>query len=208
MLAHVNRSTAPYLGIDSIGVHLNCYVCDKDRESGDETSIKGLWLAKRASTKLHFPDYWDSTVAGGHPANLTLFENIIKEANEEAGVPEEWIRKEPSNSSEICFSDHTHDPVTINTAKQDGTCMKRSIYYSFDLQVPHSWTPTPIDGEVSEFRLYSMQQLEEELRFGESVRPSMRAVLLDFMMRHKALQGDDNWNDLRNAIRRERLALW
>ncbi len=206
-LAHVNRSTAPYLGIDSVGVHLNCYVCHNDGESGTQSSIKGIWLAKRAPTKLHFPNVWDTTVAGGQPANLSLFENIIKEAHEEAGVPEEWIRKS-SHASGTYFSDHTHDPLTITTAKDDGTCMKRSIYYSFDLKVPHSWTPTPVDGEVSEFRLYSMQELEEELRFGESVRPSMRAVLLDFMMRHNALQGDDNVNDLRDAMRRERLVLW
>lgn len=207
VLAHVNRSTAPYLGIDSVGVHLNCYVCHDNGESSSEASIKGVWLAKRAPTKLHFPNVWDTTVAGGQPANLSLFDNIIKEAHEEAGVPEEWIRK-PSHASGTFFSDHTHDPLTITTAKDDGTCMKRSIYYSFDLKVPHSWTPTPVDGEVSEFRLYSMQELEEELRFGESVRPSMRAVLLDFMIRHNALRGADNVNDLRDAMRRERLVLW
>lgn len=207
VLAHVNRGAAPYLGIDSVGVHLNCYVCRNDGKPGAERSIEGVWLAKRASTKLHFPNYWDSTVAGGQPANLSLFENIIKEAHEEAGVPEQWIR-DPSNSSDIYFSDHTHDPLTITTAKPDGTCMKRSIYFSFDLQVPHSWTPTPIDGEVSEFRLYSVQELEKELRFGESVRPSMRAVLLDFMMRHNIFQGDDSLNDLKEAMRRERLVLW
>ena len=208
VLAHVNRSTAPYLGIDSVGVHLNCYVCHHDGESDSEPAIKGVWLAKRAPTKLHFPNYWDSTVAGGQPANLSLFDNIIKEAQEEAGVPEEWIRRQPPISSDTYLTDHTHDPLTITTAKRDGTCMKRSIYYSFDLKVPHSWKPTPIDGEVSEFRLYSMQELEEELRFGEGVRPSMRAVLLDFMMRHDVLRGEDNLNDLRDAMRRKRIELW
>jgi hypothetical protein len=86
--------------------------------------------------------------------------------------------------------------------------MKRSLYYSCDLQVPHGSTPTPVDGEVSEFRLYSMKELEEELRHGDSVRPAIRAVLLDFMIRHEALEGEEETNNLKDAMRRERLLLW
>ncbi|KAL7536088.1 hypothetical protein ACHAXR_006909 [Thalassiosira sp. AJA248-18] len=202
VLAHVNRNTAPYLGIDSVGVHLHCYVCQKNEETS--TTVKGVWLAKRAPTKSHHPNYWDPTVAGGQPANLSLIDNIVKEAHEEAGVPGGWIRDGCSKT----FSDHTHDPLTITTAKTAGTCMKRSLYYSCDLEVPNDWTPTPVDGEVSEFKLYSMHELEEELRSGNNVRPAMRAVLLDFMMRHDALEGEQNLEELSDAMRKERLMLW
>ena len=60
VLAHVNRSAAPYLGIDSVGVHLNCYVCQHEGEhcgagsSVKTNKIKGVWLAKRAPTKSHY----------------------------------------------------------------------------------------------------------------------------------------------------------
>ena len=203
LLAHINRNTAPYLGIDSVGVHLNCYVKENNR-------IGGVWLAKRASTKSHHFGYWDCTVAGGHPINLSLVDNIVKESQEEAGVPAEWILHESSmdDDSDTLFSDNTHDPLMITTAKSDGTCMKRSLYYSCDLQVPHSWRPTPVDGEVSEFRLFSMKDLEEELRYGDIVRPSIRAVLLDFMIRHKELRGENNINLLSAAMRWGRLLLW
>lgn len=202
VLAYINRNTAPYLGIDSVGVHLNCYVKENNRI--------GVWLAKRASTKSHHFGYWDCTVAGGHPVNLSLIDNIVKESQEEAGVPAEWILHESSmdDVSDTLFSDNTHDPLMITTAKSDGTCMKRSLYYSCDLQVPHSWTPTPVDGEVSEFRLYSIKELEEELRYGDIVRPSIRAVLVDFMIRHEQLKGEDDINLLRDAMRRSRLLLW
>ena len=118
------------------------------------------------------------------PSNLSILENIVKEAYEEAGVKAEWIYH---NSKDSTFSDHTHDPLTITTAKSDGSCMKRSLYYSGDLQVPNCWVPTAVDGEVAEFKLYTMKELEDELRNGNSVRPSMVAVLLDFMIRHKVL---------------------
>mmetsp|Transcript_19280 Transcript_19280/g.33855 ORF Transcript_19280/g.33855 Transcript_19280/m.33855 type:complete len:417 (+) Transcript_19280:90-1340(+) len=218
VLAHVNRSTAPYLGIDCVGVHLHCYVCRHEEagatgscDNNKKPTIKGVWLAKRAPTKSYHPNYWDTTVAGGQPANLSLIDNTVKEAQEEAGVPAEWIQNESTNTTiapNTIFPDHTHDPLTMTTAKPDGTCLKRSVYYSCDLQVPHDWTPTPVDGEVSEFKLYSMKELDEELRFGNSVRPAMRAVLLDFMMRHGVLMGEQNSNELRDAMRQERLILW
>lgn len=206
-LAHVNRSTAPYIGIDSVGVHLHCYVCQHQNDGC--STIKGLWLAKRASTKSHHPNFWDPTVAGGQPVNLSLYENIIKEAHEEAGVPSEWLNLD-GVASETKFTDHTHDPITITTAKPDGSCLKRSLYYSFDLQVPADWTPTAVDGEVSEFKLYSVKELAEELRFGNSVRPAMRSVLLDFMIRHGLWREDDlgQLEELRNAMRNERMVLW
>ena len=200
--ALVNRSTAPYLGIDSVGVHLHCYVC---KEKNKPT---GVWLAKRAPNKSHHPNYWDPTVAGGQPVELSLYENIIKEAHEEAGVPAEWLRAD-SVTGETVFTDHTHDPLTMTTAKPDGSCLKRSIYYSFDLRVPHEWTPTAVDGEVSEFKLLSISELEEELRYGNSIRPAMRSVLLDFMMRHGLWEGSAyELDELDNAMRRKRMVLW
>ena len=205
ILAHVNRNSAPYLGVDSVGVHLHCYVCE------DTTAVcnkpTGIWLAKRAANKSHHPNLYDPAVAGGQPSNLSILENIVKEAYEEAGVLSEWIYH---NSKDRTFSDHTHDPLTITTAKSDGSCMKRSLYYSGDLRVPNCWVPTAVDGEVAEFKLYTMRELEDELRHGNSVRPSMVAVLLDFMIRHKVLciESEDNIKDLSDAMRRERMSLW
>jgi len=153
ILAHVNRNTAPYLGTDSVGVHLHCYVCE-DSATTACNKPTGIWLAKRAANKSHHPNLY----------------NIVKEAYEEAGVKAEWIYH---NSKDSTFSDHTHDPLTITTAKSVGSCMKRSLYYSGDLRVPNCWVPTAVDGEVAEFKLYTMRELEDELRHGNSVRPSM-----------------------------------
>ncbi|KAL7552652.1 hypothetical protein ACHAWF_015883 [Thalassiosira exigua] len=213
VLAHINRSAAPYLGFDSVGVHLHCYVRQKCGGAGGGKGafapLRGVWLAKRAPTKSHHPNFWDPTVAGGQPVELSIIDNVVKEAHEEAGVPSEWIKpSNTANAPNAILSDHTQDPLTITTAKEDGSCMKRSLYYSCDLEVPSDWIPTAVDGEVSEFKLYSMSELEDELRFGNIVRPAMRAVLLDFMVRHGALKGDENVVELRAAMRQKRLVLW
>ena len=89
--------------------------------------------------------------------------------------------------------------------------MKRSFYYSFDLQVPVDWQPKPVDFEVEEFKLFSLEELDRELRYGNSLRPAMRAVLLDFMIRRelfKEIEGEDDCNELSKAMRRERINLW
>ena len=50
-LALVNRNVAPYLGMDSLGVHLHCY-------QKEGSTIK-LWLARRARTKSHHANMLD-----------------------------------------------------------------------------------------------------------------------------------------------------
>lgn len=66
-----------------------------------------------------------------------------------------------------------------------------------------------MDGEVEEFLSYTMNELEHELRYGTAVRPSMVAVLVDFMIRHGQLKmGNDDEEILRKAMRNERLSLF
>ncbi|KAL2929282.1 Nudix hydrolase 20 chloroplastic [Bienertia sinuspersici] len=60
------------------GVHMNGYV---------ETSQKFLWVGKRSLTKPTFPGMLDHLVAGGLPHGIPCGENMIKECEEEAGIP-------------------------------------------------------------------------------------------------------------------------
>jgi hypothetical protein len=82
-LCLIDRNAAPFFGITSVGVHLNCLV-RKPSEGGVH-----LWVQRRAPTKDHFPNCIDPTVAGGQPYGLSLHENMCKEANEEAGIENE-----------------------------------------------------------------------------------------------------------------------
>jgi hypothetical protein len=56
-----------------------------------------------------------------------------------------------------------------------------------------------------------MEELENDLRFGESQRPAFRAVLLDFMIWHgvfKEVEGKDDCSELSKAMRKDRVSLW
>ena len=46
-----------------------------------------IWVPRRAYDKPTFPGELDNTVAGGQPAHIGIFENLIKECAEEASIP-------------------------------------------------------------------------------------------------------------------------
>ncbi|KAK4479173.1 hypothetical protein RD792_014684 [Penstemon davidsonii] len=75
----LERAAAPYFGIKAYGVHMNGYV-ERDGE-------KYLWIAKRSKVKPTYPGKLDHLVAGGLPHGISCGENLVKECEEEAGIP-------------------------------------------------------------------------------------------------------------------------
>lgn len=193
ILATINRNAAPYLGITSVGVHLLCYVHD------DQNDSVSLWLAQRAANKSHNASKWDPTVAGGQPAAMGFFENVIKEAGEEAGIDADLVAKTAVSTG--CLSQMT--------CKKDGTCMKPSLYYTWDMKVGREFVPIPADGEVAAFELCSAEQLEYEVRHGDRLRPAMILVISEFLIRHGIITADNepDYSQILSAMHRERLLL-
>jgi len=194
IIATINRMAAPFLGITSVGIHLLCYVFDKNKNN------ISLWLAQRAANKSHYPLYWDPTVAGGQPVDIKLFQNVIKEAGEEAGINTESVIQNAVSTG--CLSQMT--------CKPNGTCMKQSLYYTWDMQVyRETFVPKSVDGEVATFELCTEQKLEYEIRYGNRLRPAMILVVTDFLIRHGVITplNEPDYKKIQIAIHRERLVL-
>ena len=191
-LCLIDRNAAPYFGVSSVGVHLHCYV----RSPGD--GGLQLWVAQRAADKSTHPGLWDPTVAGGQPSGLSLKQNVVKEAGEEAGLPPELAERATSTGM-----------LSQMTAKADGSCLKQSLYFIWELEVPADWTPTPADGEVQRFERWDMARLEAEAREGSRFRPAMVALMADFLLRHGLLTPDaePEYEELLLALHRPRLVL-
>jgi len=195
----INRNAAPYFGITSIGVHLLCYQKYPQSQSQPQNDV-ALWMAQRAPTKAHFPSLWDPTVAGGQPANLSLWDNLVKEAGEEAGIHPEQLT-------------HAHSVSCLSqmTSKPDGTCLKQSLYYCWELNVDDTpLEPKAIDGEVAKFELWNSTTLLEEVQSGSRLRPAMRLVITDFLIRHGIITPDaePDYVAIQTALHRDRLVLW
>ena len=85
-LFFVERAAAPFLGILQYGVRINGLV--KTQDGKEEMGI-----ARRSATESQYPGMTDQIVAGGQPFGLGWMENVLKECQEEAGIPNELTLK-------------------------------------------------------------------------------------------------------------------
>ena len=55
-----------------------------------------MWIGRRSRSKPTYPGLLDNTVAGGCPTGMTARKCLIKECEEEAGIPADWAAKAPA----------------------------------------------------------------------------------------------------------------
>jgi isopentenyldiphosphate isomerase len=176
--------TAP-LGCLTFGVHLNGYVRTRN---GIE-----LWVAKRSQQKPTFPGKLDNMVGGGQPAGLGLFENLLKECFEEAGI------SEMQASQSIATG-------TISYRHTDGRGLKRDVLYCYDLELPDSFVPICQDGEVESFERLPIDEVLSMIETTDAFKYNCNLVIIDFAIRHGILTGDNTPDYAELCERRNQLA--
>jgi 8-oxo-dGTP pyrophosphatase MutT (NUDIX family) len=168
----LERAAAPLFGIKAYGIHVNGYIVTED-------GTKELWVARRAATKPTWPGRLDHIVAGGQPAGLTLLENVIKECQEEAGIPSELSS--------------TAVPVgAVSYISLQSAGLKRDVLFCYDLELPRDFVPTPHDGEVAEFFRLPLDEVAKVVADHEKdpYKDNCNLVVLDFLVRHGILIPD------------------
>ncbi|CAI0543161.1 unnamed protein product [Linum tenue] len=159
----LERAAAPYFGIKAYGIHMNGFV-----ESGDE---KLLWVAKRSLVKPTYPGMLDHLVAGGLPHGISCQENVVKECEEEAGIPQSISVKAL--------------PVgAVSYVDIDGDRFKRDVLFCYDLKLPESFVPKNQDGEVEGFNLMPVGSVANIVRRTHFYKPNCSLVVIDFLFRH------------------------
>jgi isopentenyldiphosphate isomerase len=162
-LCVVDRSAAAFFGVRSFGQHLNGFV---RRADGIH-----MWIGRRARDRLLFPGALDNMVAGGLPHSLGLEENLVKECQEEAGVPEELARKALPVGA-----------ISYNRVAQRG--FRRDVLYCYDLELPDGFVPVNTDGEVEEFMLMPLAEVASVVRETDEFKLNCNLVVIDFLIRH------------------------
>ena len=114
----IERAAYPFFGILGYGVHINGFI----RNPVDRKVMK-LWVARRSKTKSTFPSMLDHIVAGGLPTGVSLAENVIKECDEEASIPEH-IALEAAPVGIVTY-------ITLDAQKN----LKRDVLFCYDLGV-------------------------------------------------------------------------
>ncbi|PVU97016.1 hypothetical protein BB561_000813 [Smittium simulii] len=167
----IERAAAEAFGIRTFGVHVNGFVklsCQSNEGSKAKT-IK-MWIAKRSLFKGTFPGMLDQVVAGGISAGEGPLSSVIRECEEEAGIPKQFSeRAVPAGAIQYI----THNAHGIQPETQ----------YVYDLELPSSFQPKAVDGEVDCFMLLEIDKVLEKL-FEGVFKPNCLCVIVDFLIRH------------------------
>ncbi|MBF0850602.1 NUDIX domain-containing protein [Gluconobacter sp. R75690] len=178
VLGQVDRGAIPVLGLAAEGVHLNGLV---EREDG-----LFLWIARRSMSKRLDPGKLDHLVAGGMSAGLDPQTTVIKEAQEEAGIP-----------TELAATARAVSRIEYALERPEG--LRRDVLHCYDLLLPQDFTPIAEDGEVESFHLLPIQEVVALVRDTDAFKFNVNLVLIDLFIR-RGLFAPAEAAILRNAL--------
>jgi len=168
-LFRMERGAVPLFGVLAYGVHVNGYV-----RTGDGPRV---WVGKRAKHKSVAPGKLDHLIAGGQPFGLGLMENVVKEAAEEASVPEELAL-------------HARPVGALRYLCERPEGLRNDVAFCYDLALPEDFVPQPGDDEVESFALWPVERVLERIRDSDDFKFNVALVNLHFALRHGALNPD------------------
>jgi len=197
----VERAASALFGVVTYGCHMTCYVRSRRKWSGgdvdgwgepeereaeeEEEEVMKVWVPRRARSKQTYGGMLDNTVAGGVATGETPLESLVREAHEEASLPEEMVREKARAVGTVTYF-HIRD----ERAGGETGLLQPECQYVYDMELPEDVLPDPSDDEVEEFRLMSVQEVREGLAKGE-FKPNCALVLLDFFVRHGILTAEN-----------------
>jgi 8-oxo-dGTP pyrophosphatase MutT (NUDIX family) len=169
-LLTMERAAVPLFGVKGYGVHVNGFV-------RDETEIK-MWIGKRSLDKPTGPGKLDQIVAGGQPAGVPLWDNVIKECKEEAGIP-----------AALASTARPVGTVSYITEREEG--LRYDVLFNYDLELPTDFEPANTDGEVEGFFLWPMARVMDTLAKGDDFKFNCALVVIDFLVRWGFITPED-----------------
>lgn len=193
LLYSVERTSAALFGIPSYGCHMTAYVKDSSATHG----IK-FWIPRRSRTKMTWAGRLDNTVAGGMATGEVPLECIIREAAEEASLPDGVVRPNIKAAGTVTYIYFRNEESTGELG-----LLEPEVEYVFDLELPADVVPKPCDSEVECFYLLTVEEVKEAMANGE-FKPNCAVVLLDFFIRHGILKKEDepDFNEIKRRMHR------
>ena len=189
----MERAATDLLGVLSYGVHINGILHPDVDVDGNQPQLPLMWMARRSKTKSKYPTMLDHIVAGGQPAGLSLMENVIKECEEEAGIPPDiavpGVNLRPAGvvsyeEANRCVAGGGDDAASGESDNSFHT-ISRVVLFNYDLYLPKEFVPKPVDGEVEDFFLWTVDQIKDSMApdFDDPIKPNCYLVIIDYLLR-------------------------
>lgn len=113
------------------------------------------------------------------PHGISLADNVIKESEEEAGIP-----------AHLAAQARPAGAVSYTSKGPGGVGIKQDVLFVFDLDLPSTFVPKPVDGEVDMFELMPVDSVLEIVARTNEYKDNCNLVLIDFFMRHGYISAD------------------
>ena len=131
-----------------------------------------MWVARRAMSKAVDPGMLDNIVGGGIAAGEAVKDALLRECEEEAGIP-----------AEVVAGVRRSRRLVSLRRERDG--IHHEILHIFDLHLPRGFMPCNQDGEVAAFSLMGRDALTDAL-LGKAFTVDAGAVAADYLLRSSA----------------------
>lgn len=169
-LFRVDRAALPLLGLPAYGVHLNGLVRRAD-------GSLHMWIAVRGADDKQFPGQFDQIVAGGLSHGYGALDTLVKEADEEAGMPEALA----------C----TARPVGLISYRMEMFGgLRNDGLFCYDIDLPEDFEPVNRDGEVAAFELWPIERVQATVRDRFDFKFNCPLVVIDFLVRTGRIEPD------------------
>ncbi|KAK7745586.1 hypothetical protein SLS62_009763 [Diatrype stigma] len=196
VLYSAERAGMGLLGATGYGVHMTAYV--RDDEDGD--GGMRIWVPRRAADKQTYPGMLDNAAAGGLMTGEEPFECLVREADEEADLPADLVRRRARAAGTVSYVYVARDGKRMAGGGGPPGQIYPESQWVYDLELPRDVRPRPKDGEVAGFELLGVAEVKEALARGE-FKPNCALVTLDFFVRHGILTRE-NEPDYDEIVRR------
>ncbi|KUI55175.1 hypothetical protein VP1G_02546 [Cytospora mali] len=194
ILFSMERAAVALFGCMRYGIHLIAYVQCSTAPHG----IK-MWVPKRSQIKTSWPGMLDNTVAGGLTTRETPFDCVMREADEEASLPQHLVRDHAKLAGLVKYI----YMVDTRTGGEEGYVYPE-CQWVYDLELPDDVIPEPNDGEVESFMLCTVDEVKEQLATGRW-KPNCAVITLDFFVRMGILtrKNEPYFDDIERRLRRK-----
>ena len=169
----MERDGSPLFGINTYGVHMTAY-------TQGPGGMK-IWVPRRQAHKSTYGGMLDNTVAGGISYGESALNSLIREAEEEASLPEQLVRQHAKPCGTISYF-----MVRDERAGGETGLLQPECQFVYDLELGQDVVPKPNDDEVEDFQLWSVEKVQEAMA-EDQFKPNCALVLLDFFIRHGIL---------------------
>ena len=173
-LLTVERAATSFLGVKTFGIHVNGLV-----QKADGIYV---WVGTRSLDKPFWPGKLDQMVAGGQPLGLSLMDNLLKEAHEEANIP-------------AALANQAQAVGAIAYQQQGWRGLDNSTIYIYDLWLPEDFLPENTDGEVMNFQLMTLEEIAYLTENTEEFKDNCNLINIDLLLRMGKInqQHSDYW---------------